>query len=219
MLWLSLLEYFKSYGEENVIFVTDDKSAFGNHREALTNEFNQVTKKTIEIHPNSYYKEILAQIQTPEHQAENESILEPDELPNLETFRTEVEDAIEGLRCVEYENYFGDPQWSRTFTTSVPFDKDYAKTFFAGLRSDISSHIFERSVPATRILDLDGRLVDADAEIPLKNLENALSIYQRVLSNYSQYSGQFFEAAAKILNRNYIEPKSIMDLDEDNLPF
>jgi len=219
LLWLSIMDYFKNHGEETVIFVTDDKSAFGNYREALTDEFNKETGKSIEIHPNSYYKELLKQIQTPEPQEESEPVSETEELPNLESLRTEVEDAVEALRCIEYENYFGDPQWAQTFTTSVPFDKDYTKTFFTGLRSDISSHIFESSVPATKVLDFDGRVADADAEIPIKNLENALSIYQRVLSNYSQYSEQFFEAAAKILNRNYVEPKVFTDINDDDLPF
>lgn len=219
LLWLSILDYFKNCGEETVVFVTDDKSAFGNHREALTDEFNKETGKTIEIHPNSYYKELLKQIQTPEPQEESKPVSETEELPNLESFRTEVEDVVEALCCIEYENYFGDPQWAQTFTTSVPFDKDYAKTFFAGLRSDISSHIFETSVPASKVLDFDGRVTDADAEIPIKNLENALAIYQRVLSNYSKYSEQFFEVAAKILNRNYVEPKVFTDINDDDLPF
>lgn len=219
LLWLSLLEYFKDFGESTVVFVTDDKSAFGNYKEFLSDEFGKVTGKSIEIRPNSYYKELLKQSNIPEPQEEVvDSGDITDDLPNLEAFRTEVEDAIEALRGIEYENYFGDMQWSRTFTNSIPFDKSYTKTFFEGLRSEITSHIFEKSVPASKIFGYDGRVVDDEAEIPIQNLENALGIYQRVLNNYSQYSDQFFEAAAKILNRNYVEPEIEEEIDDD-LPF
>ena len=218
LLWLSMLAYFKDNGEDDVIFVTDDKSAFRNNTEYLQKEFHEVTGKTIEIHPNNYYKELLKQPEkpTPESNPEKKS----EELPNLDTFREEVEEAVEGLRGVDWENYFGDPQWSQTFTTSVPFDKDYTKTFFAGLRSDIADHIFEKSVPASKLLDFDGRVIDCDTEIPMQNLEKALRIYQAVLSNYSQYSEQFFEAATKILNRNYKAPPALpLDVSDDDLPF
>lgn len=218
LLWLSMLAYFKDNGEDDVIFVTDDKSAFRNNTEYLQKEFHEVTGKTIEIHPNNYYKELLKQPEKPTPESNPEK--KPEELPNLDTFREEVEEAVEGLRGVDWENYFGDPQWSQTFTTSVPFDKDYTKTFFAGLRSDIADHIFEKSVPASKLLDFDGRVIDCDTEIPMQNLEKALRIYQAVLSNYSQYSEQFFEAATKILNRNYKAPPVLpLDVSDDDLPF
>lgn len=213
MLWLSILDYFKGNGEDEVVFVTDDKSAFRNHTEFLQNEFYEATSKTIKIHPNAYYKELLRQPEIIDPVSEKKA----EEMPNLDTFREEVEEAVEGLRGVDYENYFGDPQWSQTFTTSIPFDKEYTKTFFSGLSSDIAHHIFEKSVPASKLLDFDGRVTDNDAEIPMQNLENALKVYQAVLKDYSQYSDQFFEAATKILNRNYKAP---LDLENDGeLPF
>lgn len=219
LLWLSMLAHFKDNGEDNVIFVTDDKSAFRNNTEYLQKEFHEATGKTIEIHPNSYYKELLKHPEKPMSEPTSEK--KPEEFPNLDTFREEVEDAIEGLRGVAWENYFGDSQWSQTFTTSVPFDKDYVKTFFAGLREDITDHIFEKSVLASKLLDFDDRVIDCDAEIPMQNIEKALRIYQVVLSNYSQYSEQFFEVAAKILNRNYKAPPTLpFDVDDDEeLPF
>lgn len=73
-LWMQCTE--GNNGEDNVIFVTDDKSAFRNNTEYLQKEFHEVTGKTIEIHPNSYYKELLKQPEkstpesTPEKKAE-----------------------------------------------------------------------------------------------------------------------------------------------------
>lgn len=217
LLWLSMLGYFKDNGEDDVIFVTDDKSAFRNNTEYLQKEFHEVTGKKIELHPNAYYKELLKQPENLESVSEKKT----EELPNLDSFREDIEEAVEGLRGVDWENYFGDPQWSQTFTTSVLFDKTYVKKFFDELQADISDHIFEKSVPASNIIDFDGRITDGDAEIPMKNLENALRVYQTVLKNYSQYNDQFFEAATKILNRNYKTfPSSSNDfIEEDELPF
>ena len=220
LLWLSMLDYFKSNGEDEVIFVTDDKSAFRNNAEYLQKEFHEVTGKKIEIHPNTYYKDLLRQPESPTSDPIPEQTAE--DLPNLAAFRDEVEDAIEGLRGADWEDFFGDLQWSQTFTTSVLFDKDYVKTFFAGLREDIANHIFEKSIPASKLLDLDGRVADCDVEIPMQNLEKALRAYQLVLKNYSQYSEQFFEAAARILNRNYKAPTTLpVDFADDDgeLPF
>lgn len=124
---------------------------------------------------------------------------------------------MEALRGVEYENYFGNPQWDRTFTTSILFDKDYLRIVFEGLRADIDKHIFEKSVPASEILDLDGRIKDDEAAIPIENLEAALKIYQEVIKKYPGYCDQFLEAAARILNKNYVSPP--VDIDEGELPF
>lgn len=216
LLWLSLLAYFKEKGENEVIFVTDDKSAFRNHAEFLQKEFHEVTGKAIEIHPNAYYKELLKQPEKLEPVSEKKT----EKLPNLDNFREDIEEAIEGLRGVEWENIFGDPRWSQTFTTSELFTKEYVKKIFEDLYADISDHIFEKSVPASKIIDFDGRITDGDTEIPMENLENALRVYQVMLKDYSQYNEQFFEAAAKILNRNY-KPilSSSIDSIDDELPF
>ena len=220
MLWLSILEYFKKHGEDEIVFVTDDKSAFLHNTEVLQAEFKTATGKTIFIHPNTYYKELVKKPAEAVPEAGEETTRE--ELPNLEALRVEIEDAVESLRGVDYENYYGDPMWSSTFSTSIPFDKEYIKAFFGGLRTDIQNHIFERTVPATKVLDLDGRVANGEAEIPMHCLENVLRLYQAVLKNYSQYSDQFFEAAAKVLNKNYrVPPSEFLSLDDDDsqLPF
>lgn len=219
LLWLSMIAYFKDNDIGGVIFLTDDKSAFGNYTDYLQNEFYEKTGKTIEIHPNSYYRELLKQPEAPIPESVPDK--KPEDLPNLDAFREEVEEAIEGLLWVDCESVFGDTQWERTFTTSVPFDKYYVKTFFEGLRRDINDHIFEKCVPASELLDFDGRVTDDVTGIPIQNLEKVLRIYNAVLSNYSQYSEQFFEAAAKILNRNYIAPAVLQyDADgDDEIPF
>lgn len=218
LLWLSMLSYFKANGETEILFLTDDKSAFRNNAEMLEEEFRDTTGKAIKINPNIYYNELLKKSEEPYPTPEPERAT----IPNLETLRANIEDTAEAIRGVNYENYFGDPQWSQTFTTSVPFDKEYTKAIFDGLESEIAEHIFEKSIPATKVLDSDGRILDGDMEIPMQSLENAFKLYQFVLDKYSQYSDQFFDAVTKILNRNYKTPPTVLcaPTDEDgNLPF
>ena len=213
LLWLSLLEYFAGNGEDEIVFLTDDKSAFRNYSDFLKEEFTAKTGKTIEIQPNSFYKEIFNHCEPELQKVETEK----ETIPNIDEFRIQIKEILETLIGVQDEDWFGNPVWIQTFTTSIPFDKSYVKSFFEGLRSDISSHIFETSVPASKTLGLDDRVIDGNAEIPIKNLEEALRLYQKVLNNYSQYSEQFFEAATKILNQNYVAPK--IDDKEEELPF
>lgn len=213
LLWLSILAYFKDNGEDEIILVTDDKSGFRNNIEFLQNEFHESTGKTIEIHPNTYYQELLKQHEI----SEPAKVEKLGKLPNLDDFRKEIEDVAEDLRRVYWEDDFGDPQWSQTFTTSVPFNKEYIRKFFEELSSNIFDHIFERSVPASKVLDYDGRITDCGMEIPMQSLEKALRVYEDVIKNYSQYSDPFFEAVAKILNRNYRDFTGL--IDDGELPF
>ena len=82
-------------------------------------------------------------------------------------------------------------------------------------------HILEKNVPASKVLDFDGRITDLDTEIPMSSLEQALRIYQTVLYHYPQFRDQFFEAAAKILNHNYkaLPTYTLIEDDDDDLPF
>lgn len=127
ILWLSMLAYFKDNGEDEVIFVTDDKSAFRNNTEYLQKEFHEVTGKTIEIHPNAYYKELPKQPEKPAPEPVSEK--KTAELPNLDTFREEVEEAIEGLRGVDWENYFGDPSGLKHLRLPFPLTKTILRHF------------------------------------------------------------------------------------------
>lgn len=215
LLWLSILNYFRDNGENKVIFLTDDKSAFRNHTEFLQNEFHKITGKTIEIHPNAYYRELLSQPEIIEPVAEKV----PEELPDLDVIRENIEEAVCGLLGVEWEDYYGNLQWSRTFTSSIPFDKDYVNVIFTGLIDVLNEHLFEKVIPASIVLNYDGRISDCETGIPIKNLEQVLDLYHAVLEKYPLHNEQFFEAVANILNRNYKAPSVSVSTSFEELPF
>ena len=211
LLWHSLLKYFRDNGEDNVVFLTDDKSAFTNHTDFLTKEFAEVTRKSIEFHQNAFYNKLLKSSE----EIESETTLTP--LPSLETLRVEIEIFIKALCEMEYTYFNGRQSLKRTFITSQMFDKEYVKSVFDNLQNVILKHLFEQKISATEVLDIDGR-IENRRDIPIKNLENALNLYHKMLKHYAGYIDQFYEAVAKIFNDNYFAPGSYFD-DDDDLPF
>ena len=211
LLWISLLEYFKDNGETEVVFVTDD-GGFKNNVEFLCEEFNKATEKTIVIKSNSYYNELL------ELEKSEPTVKIPEVLPDFSKIREEIEEVIDALRWNVNEDFFGNENWYNTFVLQKEVDSSYMEIVFNGLKSTINDHIFECSIPAFRVLDLDGRLAD-DKGIPMKNVEAALRLYEDVLKKHPAYIEQFYNATAIIINRSYKAPKyNFEDIDED-LPF
>ena len=205
-------------GEKEVIFLTDDNAAFLNNKDYLEKEFKDITNKTISIKQNEYYKEISNK----QEACELEKTINDDseEMPNLSVFRNELDNVVKGLREIEELDFYGNSQWIQTFKTSIPFDKNYMKDVFSELYSNLSKYIFETTIPASSILDHDGRVVDLDAEVPMENFEKVLQIYKTVQQKYPQYIEQFFEAVAKILNNNYDPSLNSNNLeDEGYFPF
>lgn len=211
LLWISLLNYFKNSGEAEVVFVTDD-GGFKNNTEFLCEEFGKITGKSIVIKPNSYYNELL-EVEKAEPIA-NKS----ETLPDFSKIREEIEEVIDALRWNVNEDYFGNENWDNTFVLQKEVDSSYMEIVFSGLKNTINDHIFECSIPAFRVLDLDGRLAE-DKGIPIKNVEAALRLYEDILRKYPDYMEQFYNAAANIINRSYKAPTHTYEDFDDDLPF
>ena len=210
LLWISLLEYFKSNGESEVVFVTDD-GGFKNNTKFLCDEFNKITGKTIVIKPNSHYNELLEL-----EKAEPTKKTEP--LHDFSKIREEIEEVIDALRWNVEEDYFGNENWYNTFILQKEVDSRYMEIVFGDLKRTINEHIFECSVPAFRVIDLDGRLAD-DKGISMEKVEDALRLYEDVLKKYPDYIEQFYSATAIIINRSYKETTNTYEEIDDDLPF
>lgn len=219
LLWLSMLSYFKDNGESEILFISDD-GGFNKNCDALQKEFQEETGKAIEIRPNTYYKELL------DEPRNHTPVLEttPEKLPGIDRIRTEIEDVFDSLCevCLETENSY-DKVWVPTFRTTVQFSRESVATFFAGLHETIVNHLFESDIPASEVFNIDNHIEDC-ASIPIQDLEDALKLYNNISKNYAEYCDQFFDAVAKILNQNYVDPSSLhsdfADPDEDDeLPF
>ncbi len=210
MLWLSMLEYFKTTSESIVVFVTDDNSAFGNHTEYLSNEFREITGKTIDFKTNSFYKDLKKLDNIEQENVEIET------LPDVTQFREKLRTILHDL-CGSYEeNSFGDYCWERSFTLNQHVDAMYMKVIFEGLYDDIKKHIFDTYVYAEDIFDLDGRLTNGPIMIPIIAIESAYLLHKEAKEKYSTYIEQFYFTAAEIFNENYVQP---LINEDDDLPF
>lgn len=212
LLWLSLMSFFKDQGEDEVIFTTDDQ-AFLKNEKFFVNEFQQITGKKIEIKPNSYYKEII----TPPKEEKTPLPKATDTLPiDLDSLRDQISLVMGSFCTVITENYFGDVNWIRAFTTSIKFDADCLAIIFGNMGSVLHAYLLDKTIPATKLLSANSGVKDDDAEIPINDVEKAVKLYENIKTNHPELLNQLFEASAKILNNNYVVSKSV---SEEELPF
>ena len=200
LLWISLLEYFKDNGENQVVFVTDDRSAFGNHADFLKSEFERITGKIIEFKPNAFYNELLIA------DKKEQIVTDKGELPDMSQIRDKINDVVFDLCIVETVDGWGNPCWESTFTLSQKVDADYMKVIFGGLYNDINRFIFNKFVSAENVFALDDRLINGMEAIPMEALESAYRLHEEIKRKFPDYLTQFYGIAAEIFNTNYVEP-------------
>lgn len=206
LIWISLLDFFKTHGEDTVVFVTDDKG-FKNCAEALCKEFKDYTGKSITIEGNEYYKTVSDTTPPSPFQPKEEL-----SLPDMNRVREKIRDSIFSLCGFSYTVGY-DEEWENNFNLYQKVDSAYLETVFSRLENYVKEHIFETHLSAKEILDLDDRITDLNP-VPISAIEDALKIYQEVQQNLPDYLPQFYNAAAAIINRNYV----VID-DNNDLPF
>jgi len=208
LIWLSLLDYFKENGEAEVVFVTNDKG-FLNNAEVLSQEFHEVTGKEISIKENSFYNALLC----PSEAAKAGSVI-AHPLPDITQLRTRINDAIYALCGVAVEDYWGQPEWNRTFTLTQKFEATYIELVFLHLHDLLAANIFETSLRASMLFELNDHVVDINP-VPMHALEEALSVFEEVQRALPEFLDQFYTTATSILNSNYVEQQKL----DDDIPF
>jgi hypothetical protein len=211
LIWLSLLEYFKINGEDDIVFVTND-NGFRKNADALCKEFIDYTGKNIAIKDNSYYKSQFVIKQSEIIPAKRDS-----PIPDVNQLREKIHDVIYSLCGVNSEDGWGNQYWEKTFTLSQRVDGTYIEYIFTHLKQDIRDHLFETTMPAEEIFGLDDRVTNINS-IPISAIEDALSLYEEIQQNIPEYLPQFYSASANIINSNYIEPQ-VSDFGDDEPPF
>lgn len=210
VLWLSLIKYFKNNGENEVVFVTEDKG-FGKNQDKLIEEFEKETNKSIKIMPNSYYDDLL------KPQSNEQTNTSKNDLPDVSKFRRKITDVVSSLCFREGFDYWGNEISESTFTLSEKIDGAYIKIVFNSLYDDIKKYIFEQFVPAENLFNLDDRIANGSVSVPMYAIEDAYKLHEEVKEKYPDFLEQFYETAAEIFNRNYVAP--IIETSDDDLPF
>jgi len=207
LLWLSLLEFFKDNGEDEIVFITDDKSAFRNHIPFLSEEFKTVTGKTIEIKQNSFYHELLNITKT------QPSATPKEPLPDVAQFRDRIRDVTFDLCGFDSYDSWGNEGWDRYFSLNQRVDGNYIKVVFQNLETVIETHLFDKYIQAESVFGLDDRVV-GEYQVPMTAIEVAYNLHEEVKRIYPDYLEQFYSAVASVFNNNYVEPSVAWD-DED----
>lgn len=212
VLWLSVMNYFKDNGEDEIIFVTEDKG-FGKNQEELIEEFHKETGKSIKIMPNSYYKELL------EAKKGEPTAKKPKPLPDFSSLRDRIHKTIYDLCFVVSEDYWGNETEEPVFLISKKVDEFDVDLFFLGLEKTISDHILEQTVLTEDTFSILDESSPVMHTISIEKLEQALHLYEEIKEKHSEYINQFYSAVVNLFNRNYVEPKVDIDLDGVDLPF
>ena len=211
ILWLSLIEFFKTKGEKEIVFVTND-DGFRKNSDYLCEEFAIDTEKTIEIKDNSYYSKLLTPIESTPKKITQYNI------ENISKLRNKIKQTIDLLCYVEDCDYYGNTIWNKTFTVEKMIQEEQVEIFFCGLSGFILSRIFDDEIPASDVFEFD-KIKDEKAKIPMAALEEAKDLYEEILNCYPEYLKQFMSTVTAILNQNYSEPYWVEIVNDDDLPF
>ena len=207
LMWLSILDYFKNNGENDVLFLTNDKG-FLKQKEILTAEFKNFTGKSIQIENNDYYQTIGA---TPKE--EKVKALNFDH-KDLRERIAKIVNAICWTK--EYDSDWGEYD-VKTFVVRKKVDAQYIKTIFYNLNAFIKKHILTTSVRASSFLELDNRIEEDDHLIMLTHIEELNEIHKTILHDFPDYEEAFYIAVASIINGNYEYRKNYFN--DGDLPF
>ncbi len=214
LIWLSILEYFKDNGENDVVFLTND-GGFLKASERLAAEFNERTGKNIEILENGFYAKLLAPKESEGDTAPK--IEQP--LPDSSQMRERINRTIYSLCWVEGEDYWGNLQMDKAFTLTKMVDSEVVESVFGGLKQLISDNIFEKALPSDKVFAPHSGIING-VPIPMENLESALSLFNEIQKKWKDYLPQFYNVVVNIINGsgNLAEFQELED-DDGELPF
>jgi hypothetical protein len=235
LLWITILWYFKTSGEHEVVFLTDDKG-FLDHTAILEKEFNDFTGKKIEIKSNQYYESLTENLKevagTILHEGAQDDLdnskgtnetRSPLTKKELVEIREKIKNAIGSIcRTVNYDGY--DHYEAKNFILREKVDEFQARDFLAGLREAVDDHLLHDELDATVIFS-NIKHIENGQPISIESIEFTIEVFNDVQSKIPQYLGPFFRVVADILNKNYEETEHssrnpFEDIEDDgDLPF
>ena len=216
IMWLSMMNFFKDSGEKSVLFLTNDKG-FTNNAKNLQTEFNKETGKEILIKNNSYYSELVSPNKQEEQKFEFDEIIDGDTSLiniNINELRADVDYTVSNV-CYIDGYYTNGNSWGKTFILKEKLDIVDIMTMFSMLEYNMQRHLLEIEVFADKVFEIKNKLESTNVKIPMANLDNLVTLYNKIDKNYPQLRSQFFEATVSIFNNNYQKPIE----DEDDMPF
>lgn len=220
LIWLSIIEYFKTVDIDSIVLLTDDKG-FGNNYAYLKQEFINNTGKSIEIEKSSFYTDMIKEEQKDNIIQHNHEISEEE----LDVLREEIYNCVynicKGIGVYEYAFKQEEYEYN-IFTINTHYTEQNIKNMFSNLEKNINIHILQQNINITCILD-DTEYVINSNDIPLKKGKNLLNLYKKIEQKYPFFINQFYTAVTNLINNLcYREPDNnsyINTISDDEAPF
>lgn len=230
IIWLSVIEYFKNQGENNVIFISDDKVFVNNS--ILVNEFKSHTNKNITIKTNEEFLKMIAYENN--KRAENIALKNNDldfehdvEINNISD--EELARLREYIEHIIYEVCFISTGYNfemdNTFTLISKIDASYVKNMLINLENNYKNHILENNVAITEMVGND-EIIQDNYDIAINLYNELLHLYKNIKQDYPSLLPQFYKVVAKLINqycyrepRNYDDNVNVDMSSDDEVPF
>ena len=219
LMWLSIIDYFRTNGEENIILLTSD-NGFIKSKNELEQEFKTKTNKILKIEPNSFYNDIIKEEQKENIIQNNLNIPEEE----LEALSDEIYDCIFDI-CNETISDDFQKYILNRFTINTQFTEKDIENIFNRLEDNINMHILERSIDIIEILDKNDYVIRSES-IPLKLVKDLLKLYKKIKQRYPTLIQQFYVTVTKYINmhcykepRNYDDNVNVDMSSDENVPF
>lgn len=230
IIWLSVIEYFKNQGENNVIFISDDKVFVNNS--ILVNEFKSHTNKNITIKTNEEFLKMIAYENN--KRAENIALKNNDldfehdvEINNISD--EELARLREYIEHIIYEVCFISTGYNfemdNTFTLISKIDASYVKNMLINLENNYKNHILENNVAITEMVGND-EIIQDNYDIAINLYNELLHLYKNIKQDYPSLLPQFYKVVAKLINqycyrepRNYDDNVNVDMSSDEDVPF
>lgn len=227
IIWLSVIEYFKNQGEDNVIFVSDD-TVFSSNNSILINEFKSHTNKNITFKTHEEFSKMIAYEDN--KKAENIALNNNDldfehneEIHNISD--EELARLREAIDHIIYEVCFISTGYNfdmdNTFTLTSKIEAPYVKNMLTNLERNYENHLLEKNIPITEMVGND-EIIQVNYDININSYKELLFLYKEIRQDYPSLLPQFYKVVAKLINHYcYKEPRSNnvnMNID-DEVPF
>lgn len=230
IIWLSVIEYFKNQGENNVIFISDDKVFVNNS--ILVNEFKSHTNKNITIKTNEDFLKLIAYDENKKSEnivlKNNDLDFEHDvEINNISD--EELARLREYIEYIIYELCFISTGYNfdmdNTFNLTSKLEAPYVKNMLLNLEKNYNSHLLEKNIPITEMVGYN-EIIQDNYDIAINLYADLLSLYKDIKQDYPSLLQQFYKVVAKLINQYcYKEPRNYddnVDVDmssDENVPF
>ncbi len=208
LLWLSLIDYFKTYNFDGKIYFITKDNGFINNSQSLIEEFKKETKIDIEI------KSVVPSLYVEETNKQEVYVAKISNY-NLDELRNELREALNNFCYSDVTDYYGGYDYTEeSFQINDKINKEQAEMFLKGLKSVLNENLLATVLFPSDVFGENYKILDKH-KIEIGCVENIAKIYENISKNNLELLAPLCNEVASQINNNY----SRFYADDDDLPF